>query len=401
MRNGSLADLARLLEDQSVRKYDLVVPSRAIHAFVRPAVGSLDGETHEPKFGLFIDGADFGGVSETGELETAGLIVWPNDVCDEGISERLGIPIRYYRRMCEVEPELLATNVQTWLDREPDELHLLRTFRTDGDEAIGRALLSSRYQCLDHYDMLMGVLDGVREACPGAVVDGADLSDRRMRFRVTSPEIAINISELVGRYNPRGGGLIDHSGPGGSAGPRSGEEYPLLFAGFVAENSETGNGAWTLTPRAVVQVCTNGLTRSVDAIRKVHLGGRLEEGPIVWSTATRQAQVELIRNQARDSVATFLSVDYLERFREEMANAAGVEVTRPVHAVEHIRRTLSFTPEQGESILAHFLGSGDESALGLAQAITHEAKSTMDDDLAADMEAGAINAALMAAAAYR
>ena len=389
MRNGSLADLATMLQDQSVRKYDLVVPSRAIHAFVRPAFGSLDGEQHEPKFGLFIDGADFGGVDEDGNLVADSLAVFPNDVCDEGISERLGIPIRYYRRMAELEPELLVANVQTWLDREPDELHLLRTFRTDEpDHAIGRALLSSRYQCLDHYDMLLGVLDGVREACPGATVDGADLSDRRMRIRVTAPEIAINIMELVGHYSPRGSGI-------------SGEDLPLLFAGFVAENSETGNGAWTLTPRAVVQVCTNGMTRSVDATRRVHLGGRLDEGPIVWSTATRQAQIELIRNQARDSVATFLSTDYLERFRVEMANAAGVAVIRPVHAVEHIRRTLNFTPEQGESILAHFLGSGDESALGLAQAITHEAQSTMDDDLAADMEAGAINAALMAAATYR
>lgn len=173
----------------------------------------------------------------------------------------------------------------------------------------------------------------------------------------------------------------------------------MLFAGFVVSNSETGNGAWSLAPRAVLEVCTNGMTREVDAIRRVHLGARLEEGPINWSNETRQAQVELIRNQARDAVATFLSVDYLERFREDMQQAKGIVVQHAVRAVEHVRRSLAFTEEQGMAILEHFLGSGDPTVLGLAQAITFEAQSTVDDDLAFEMEAGAMNAAMLAAGA--
>jgi hypothetical protein len=34
----------------------------------------------------------------------------------------------------------------------------------------------------------------------------------------------------------------------------------VVFSGFVISNSETGCGAFTLTPRLVVQVCRNGMT---------------------------------------------------------------------------------------------------------------------------------------------
>jgi hypothetical protein len=48
-----------------------------------------------------------------------------------------------------------------------------------------------------------------------------------------------------------------------------------VFAGFVISNSETGCGAFTLTPRLIVQVCRNGMTIIKDAIRAVHLGSGL------------------------------------------------------------------------------------------------------------------------------
>ena len=57
----------------------------------------------------------------------------------------------------------------------------------------------------------------------------------------------------------------------------------MVFAGFVITNSETGCGAFTLTPRLVVQVCRNGMTITRDAIRAVHLGERLDEGVVTWS----------------------------------------------------------------------------------------------------------------------
>jgi hypothetical protein len=158
-------------------------------------------------------------------------------------------------------------------------------------------------------------------------------------------------------------------------------------------NSETGNGAFTIGPRSVVQICTNGQTRSQDALRRVHIGSRMDEGVIDWSTETRRQHVELIRMQAADAVRTFLSTDMLAKFVADMAAAAGKEVPQPHLAVEAVQRQLAFSDTEAQAILAHFYRSGDD-LLGLAQAITYVAHTLDDADLAAEAEDSALRLAV-------
>ena len=46
----------------------------------------------------------------------------------------------------------------------------------------------------------------------------------------------------------------------------AGADNPVVFAGFVITNSETGVRRVHVTPRLVVQVCRNGMTITRDAI---------------------------------------------------------------------------------------------------------------------------------------
>lgn len=39
-----------------------------------------------------------------------------------------------------------------------------------------------------------------------------------------------------------------------------GADNPVVFAGMVVSNSETGHGSFSITPRIVAQVCDNGMT---------------------------------------------------------------------------------------------------------------------------------------------
>jgi hypothetical protein len=39
-----------------------------------------------------------------------------------------------------------------------------------------------------------------------------------------------------------------------------------------------GHGPFSITPRLIAQVCSNGYTIIKDAMREVHLGGRLDAG---------------------------------------------------------------------------------------------------------------------------
>ena len=374
MRNGDLAALTDMLRERNARKHDVVVSAQTIHASRHDEHGIV----------LFVEDADPVGVEPDGTFVTDFLTVVPNDVMDDGLSTRLGIPRAYYRRMRNDAPGLLAESLNVWLDELGDTPQLLRTFRSDdGPHAIGRAFLSDRFECIDDFDVVMGVLDGVRSASPGAEVSGCDITDKKMRLRITAPDIALNIADLLTGYQVYG---------------RSARDFPLMWAGIAVENSEVGAGAFTLSPRAVVEVCTNGMTRAVDAIRRVHLGSRMEQGVINWSDETRRAQIDLIRNQARDAVATFLNPDYLEKFAQDMRAASGQQVEQPSHAVQFVAQALGYNEEEQDNILAHFYRSGDNSALGLAQALTLHAQ-TLDSDRAADAEDQALSLALAAVTA--
>lgn len=364
MRNTDLATLAHMLQTDNARKRDVIVPGSALRM-------ADDGT-------LVIAGGEPVGVNPDGSIVTGDYVVTPGSIFLEGIANRLDIPIRYVRRMADEHRPLLAQNVNAWLERQPNVRHMVRTFRNDED-AYGRAFLSDKFDCIDHLDVVLGVLDGVREVDPTAVVEGADIDERNMRLRITSTTISANVMEYVRNYAPDG---------------KRGEDYPLLFAGMYVTNSETGNGAFTIGPRSVVQVCTNGQTRTQDALRRVHIGSRMDEGVIDWSTETRRQHVELIRMQAADAVRTFLSADMLSRFVADMAAAAGKAVPQPHLAVESVQRALSFSDTDAQAILAHFYRSGDDSALGLAQAITYVAQSLDDADLAAEAEDQALHLAV-------
>ncbi len=95
--------------------------------------------------------------------------------------------------------------------------------------------------------MLLAALDGVRAAGVPVTVDGCDLTDRRMYVRVACEQVRVLAPALLAGYRSPFTGA-------------TGAENPVVYAGFVLSNSETGCGAFTLTPRLVVQVCRNGLT---------------------------------------------------------------------------------------------------------------------------------------------
>jgi hypothetical protein len=66
--------------------------------------------------------------------------------CHNQIAERLEIPVKYYAKMENESPELLAENVNTWLKEKPKEVFI----RGLGDSV--RAFLSNRYRVIDHLD---------------------------------------------------------------------------------------------------------------------------------------------------------------------------------------------------------------------------------------------------------
>lgn len=396
LRNADLGDLAALLRDQHGRKVDVVAGAQNIR--------SIGGVIH-------IDGTE-PELTEDGVGTTTGTFL-PTAVADEGIAEKLGIPTAYMRKLRESRPDLYDTNVNGWLHGQtnfvdpnvqsftPDaRKFLVRNFRPqDGGQGICRAFLSDRYRVVDNLDVLTAALEGIEASGANVQIRGCDLSERKMRVRIVCEEVAVLAPVLLEGYRSpfNGPSAVQRVGYGHVPGDgthtmyKAGQE-PVVFAGFELSNSETGGGAFTLVPRLEIAVCSNGLTISLDALRSVHLGGRLDEGIINWSVDTLDKQLALVTAQARDAVATFLDAEYVTRKIAELEQKASTPVTDAAGTVEQVSKALRYSEERRTSVFSHFILGGQMTAAGVLNAITSVAQTLDDSDEAAEMESHAIRA---------
>lgn len=394
-RNATLEDLAALLTDQHAHKLDMIVPASKLRA----EDGVLVVAGAEP----VVD--DHGVTPADGRYR-------PTVVCDEGIAAKLEIPVGYLKRLRTDRPDLYDANVNGWLhgfgntpgeyDRGHDVFpadarsFMLRCFRGDDGEGVARALLSDKYRAIDHLDVLTAALEGVRDTGTEVDIIGCDLTDRRMFVRIAAPEIAALAPRLLDGYRspfagPNGVQRPWDTAAGRAHGWLTPDEQPVVFAGFEISNSETGGGSFQIVPRIVLKVCTNGLTITADALQKVHLGGKLDEGIIRWSEDTQRKSLELVTAQARDAVTTYLDVDYVEMVLDRIDRKASVAITGDsADVVQTVCKQLKFTEERTAGILDHFIRGGQLTAGGVMQAVTSYAQIIVDADEAHDLEAQAL-----------
>jgi hypothetical protein len=358
--------MLEVLNRQHEMKYDVVVPSTHLHyesgdLMVREGATRISGE-----------GVD---------LVTARLS--PNRQFEDQLAERLEIPVRYLRKMREHGTEasmfLLDQNVNHWF-AEAERNFFIRGFRgTDPDDlGIARAIMSDRYQVIDHLDALFAVLDGVKDGGVPVNVTSADLSETKMRVKIEAPEVTASAARFLERYRPDlTPGQITH---GFLGNPN------LISAGLVITNSETGGAAFQIAPQVTVLVCRNGMTRTVDAMRRVHLGTKMDQGVINWSVDTKRKELELIRSQARDAVRTFISHEYIERVASVLNQQGETLLRHPLEVVDELGKRLRYSETERQAILDLFVNSGDSRASGVVQAFTAFARDLDDPDRAAEIE---------------
>ena len=391
-RNATLTDMVALLRTQRARRLDVVAPAAAVHANQGNLV--ISGTVQQ----MTADG-----------ITSAAGAYRPTAVADEGIAAKLGINLAYLRRLREHRPGLWDANVNGWLHGNDlagypsdDRSFLIRLFQAEGDGlGVARAVLSDSYKVIDNLDALMAALDGIRQAGIDVQFDGLDLTERRLYARVVAPQIRAYAPALLAGYRSPFGGEIYIPGrawtPGQAraAAAREGRGYepgaePVLFAGFVITNSEVGEGAWSITPRIVAEICGNGLQITADVARAVHLGAKHEDGIVRYTADTLEKELALITARARDAVATFLSPQYLQSKVAQIEHKAGVPVRHPEETVRQVAKAAKFSDDMADAILAHFIRGGQLTAGGVMQAVTSVAQTLDDADTAHDLEAHAL-----------
>jgi len=346
--DNPLVNLIGTLNQQQAQKNDIVTKG----AKITYRDGQLWIQEHGPDFNGFRGYA-------------------PTDLCHSQIAEKLGIPKAYYDRMMKDYPELLSYNINMWLAKDERIKYLLRTFNVGTENMnIARALLSDRFKILDNWDVLHTALKAIKEMGVKVEITKACVTEKKMYLHVICPEVEQQADAFLREY-------LKHNDAAGNG----------IISGFVISNSEVGLGSFEIRPRAVIVKCNNGLVGTDERFRRVHLGGKMDEG-IQWSDKTKNKNIELVMSQTQDAIKTFLSSEYLGTMINKVAEAHNIKLEHPIDTVQHVCKELSFTEAESRDILNYFLHDGDHSASGVFQAVTRKAQ-TLDADKQYDVEAAA------------
>ena len=391
LRRADLAATVQVLKARRTQKVDVVVPTNQL---------SLQGGN------LLVQGLDSVQVPEHIQLTPDGVntvpgftynpsgLYRPNSIVTQHLATLFKIPKVYLDKLKVEDVELLDINVNRHAARATGS-NLVRLLwgQTPGDDkttGIARAVLSDRYQIIDHLDTVLSILAGLDElGLDASNIKELDLSETKLYLNVEVPEIAVHGRELIKNYRSPFSG-------------QTGEELPMVHAGIKFTNSEVGHGALRAQPYAVFEVCSNGATIDAIAGNKVgisrtHIGKQLDQGEIRWSADTVRAANELVRNQVKDAVGQFLNVDFLQSAVDEWRELAGVEVAKPAETIKVIADELSWTEAEADDILGKFIKGGVTNAFGFGQAVTAAVQDIADADRAHELGEQHLKAATIAA----
>ena len=272
------------------------------------------------------------------------------------LAASLAIPKQYYDRMLSETPDLLAANVNRWLERQPAK-KLIRTL----DNSI-RAVLSDSYRPLDNFDLAEAVLPKIMDL--GAEIQSTEVTESRFYLKATTDRV---------KGEPKVGDVI--------------------YAGVVVSNSEVGHGSLRVEEMDFRLVCTNGMIRN-HAIRKAHLGrsqrgaDAIEDAREFFKDATRLADDRAFFLKTQDAVAAMFNPDRFAERIKQYAEAAAVTIEAdPVKVIEFTARRFNLLDGERSTIMKHLVKGGDLSAWGVANAVTRTAQDVESYDRATELEA--------------
>lgn len=332
MKQGkNIVELAQELQARSEEKQDFIANTQELQLVKR----DLDWALRVPTAGEF----------------------HVTDHAHRQISDKMGIPFRYYRRMMEKAPALLEENVDHWMTAEPSR-NMVRTLRGDA-----RAFLSDRYRRIDNEQIAEAALPALLESGQIEVVS-SEITDTKMYIQARFPRLEGEVKV---------GDPVQH--------------------GLIITNSEVGAGSLSIRPMIYRLVCTNGMvtgsTFSEGRIRQTHLGRRLDatEDYSVYTDETLEADDRALMLKIRDSIKALSDPELFFKLMEQMRAAANTKpVENPVDAVERLGKAFQLPKNDGDSILERLIRDQDYTKWGMLNAVTNLANDTDSYDRAVELE---------------
>ncbi len=326
MRTKNIQELLTVLEDQKQHSQDFLAPKAKISMFL--------GDRPD---GLFPQKVPILNIGENVSMPIG-------DWAHHQLSHKLDIPQAYYSKMLKESPELLATNVNTWLERASGK-YLVRT-------AYGnvRAVLGDRYKPIANESVVFTVLETLNQI-PDVqfTVRECALSDTTMYLKVTSDTIHL--------MNPE---------------EKDGDP---MFMGLCIRNSEVGASRFQADIYSWRQWCSNGAIIS-KGLSKIHVGRQISgDGEVHFSERTKELDIDTTLSAMNDIVIQIFEPKQMQEMIDRIRAGKELKITEPVIAVSNLSEKYGFNDKEKENILARF---GEKTQYGLGNAVTEYARDIKD-----------------------
>lgn len=288
-----------------------------------------------------------------------------SDQAHDQIAGRLGIPLKYYKRLLNDHGDMVAYQVNELFEREP-ETRMIRVL--DGKV---RAFLSANYRRVDNDKVLENMLPQLINGDMQTIPLSTNVTDNKMYLKVLFDDD--RLKQEIGTV--RG-------------------EADVVQPGFILSNSETGQGSLSVKGFFYRSYCTNGCHfGGINAVeyKRSHRGGRLinESEYTILSPETEALEDQLIWSQATDVIKGLSSPEVVQKLGDNIRaanNTATVE--KPTEAVDAVARELGIRESEKTGVLESFLQDGIYSKWGMVNAITEQAnRDDISYDRATELEA--------------
>jgi len=334
MKKGiTISDLAQRVDKNAKAKRDFVADSGCIRM-------KADGKT------LNING---------GKVEDIEFKM--TNICHRQMGGTLGIPAKYYDKLREKSPSLLAQNVNWWLHTEQRQ-QMIRTLSLKDENPIARAFLSERYRPLDNVDLINELVPLINEK--GADVKSCELTDSHLYLHASFPEIEREITE-----------------------------GDVVRSGILIRNSEVGLSSLKVQPWIERLKCLNGMIVADSGVRKYHVGKNLSNGDLAYELMSDETKLKTDKafwSQVKDVVKSTIDISKFENIVNSYAEKAKIEVATPARAIEVTSNLFNLSADEGNTMLRHLCEGGDYSQWGIANSVTRMAHDQESYDRAVELE---------------
>jgi hypothetical protein len=291
-----------------------------------------------------------------------------NSVAHDQIGAHTDIPSKYYDKMLDKAPALLANNVNEWFKRFP-EARMVRTL-----DQTNRAFLSDKFSPdMENEDLATAVLPVIRDL--GLDIMSCEVTDRRLYIKAVDPRVTRELAKHGAKFGDGGHTIVR-----------------VVSPALTISNSEVGLGAMSIQGGVYDGFCSNLASFGERSMKRAHVGQRhtIEEGALyaMLSDKTKRLDQAALWSKVRDVVRGVFDqvkfnalVDTIEETRAQHITSDDVVKVVKVATVK-----LGLLEAEGKSVLKHLIEGGELSRFGLYNAVTRMSADVESYDRATELE---------------